>query len=143
VKKLALALAPLLLAACSHHSPATAIVTPSQSVAPAPSACNATLDRPVAKTFDDYDVDHDGSVSYDEYFCSALRKFNALDVDKDEFLEKSETKALGKWKNPADQNNDGKLSVVEYLWAAEQAFKRADKNGDHRLSRAEFPKELP
>ena len=84
-----------------------------------------------------WDPDHDGTLSLDEVKKAADARFDALDADHDGTLDKKE---LGRAVSAsdlkrADTDKDGTLDKTEYEAIATQRFQAADPDHDGTLER--------
>jgi EF hand domain-containing protein len=87
-----------------------------------------------------WDADHDGTLSLDEVKKAASARFDELDRDHDGTLDRRE---LGATMTPqefkrADTDADRTLDKQEYLAVVEKRFKAADKDGDGTLDKKEL-----
>ena len=87
-----------------------------------------------------WDADHDGTLSLEEVRKAAAARFEALDRDHHGTLDRKE---LGATMSPkefreADADNDGTLDKNEYLAAVDKRFAAADKNHDGKLDKSEL-----
>jgi Ca2+-binding EF-hand superfamily protein len=87
------------------------------------------------------DLDHDGSISLDEFQQDVLRSWRALDVDRDGYVSLKELIAATgsdartrERLRQADTDHDGRLSFKEVVAARMRFFDEADANHDDRLS---------
>ncbi len=87
-----------------------------------------------------WDPDHDGTLSLDEVKKAADARFDALDADHDGTLDKKE---LGRAVSAsdlkrADTDKDGTLDKTEYEAIATQRFQAADPDHDGTLDKKEL-----
>ncbi len=105
-------------------------------VAPPTQAASVNIDGFIRQ----WDADHDGTLSLDEINKAARARFDTLDRDHDESLDRRE---LGATVGPrelrqADVDKDGTLDKNEYLTMVEKRFQAADKNRDGKLDKKEL-----
>jgi hypothetical protein len=87
-----------------------------------------------------WDADHDGTLSLDEVKKAASARFDALDRNHDGSLGRRElggTITMQEFAR-ADTNKDRKLDKNEYLAMVEKLFQAADKDHDGTLDKKEL-----
>ena len=87
-----------------------------------------------------WDADHDGTLSLDEVKKAASERFDALDRDHDGTLDRRELGATvtARQFRQADVDKHGTLDKNEYLALVERLFRAADKDHDGTLDRKEL-----
>jgi Ca2+-binding EF-hand superfamily protein len=87
-----------------------------------------------------WDTDHDGTLSADEVKKAADARFDALDGDHDNTLDRKELRGIvaGKDLAKADGDKDGTLDKAEYEAVAAERFKAADPDNDGTIDKKEL-----
>ena len=87
-----------------------------------------------------WDPDHDGTMSLDEVKKAADARFDALDTDHEGTLDKKEMRRVVSAKEmaKADPDKDGTLDKTEYEAIAADRFKAADTDNDGTLDKKEL-----
>jgi Ca2+-binding EF-hand superfamily protein len=87
-----------------------------------------------------WDPDHDGTMSLDEVKKAADARFDALDTDHEGTLDKKEMRRVvtAKEMSKADGDKDGTLDKAEYEAIAADRFKAADTDNDGTLDKKEM-----
>jgi Ca2+-binding EF-hand superfamily protein len=87
-----------------------------------------------------WDTDHDGTLSADEVKKAADARFDALDGDHDNTLDRKELRGIvaGKDLTKADGDKDGTLDKAEYEAVAADRFKAADPDNDGTIDKKEL-----
>jgi Ca2+-binding EF-hand superfamily protein len=87
-----------------------------------------------------WDTDHDGTLTVDEVKKAADVRFDALDGDHDGTLDRKELRGIvaGKDLTKADGDKDGTLDKTEYEALAAERFKAADPDHDGTLDKKEL-----
>jgi Ca2+-binding EF-hand superfamily protein len=87
-----------------------------------------------------WDPDHDGTMSLDEVKKAADARFDALDTDHEGTLDKKELRRVvpAKEMTKADGDKDGTLDKTEYEAIAADRFKAADTDNDGTLDKKEM-----
>jgi EF hand domain-containing protein len=87
-----------------------------------------------------WDTDHDGTLSADEVKKAADARFDALDGDHDNTLDRKELRGIvaGKDLTKADGDKDGTLDKAEYEAVAAERFKAADPDNDGTIDKKEL-----
>ena len=87
-----------------------------------------------------WDTDHDGTLSADEVKKAADARFDALDGDHDKTLDRKELRGIvaGKDLTKADGDKDGTLDKTEYEAVAADRFKAADPDNDGTIDKKEL-----
>jgi Ca2+-binding EF-hand superfamily protein len=114
---------------------ALALIGPAFVAAPT-QAAGITAERFIQE----WDADHDGTLSLDEVKKAAVARFEALDRDHRGTLSRKELGATMSAKEfrEADGDKDGTLDKNEYLAAVEKLFAAADKNHDGKLDKKQL-----
>ena len=87
-----------------------------------------------------WDPDHDGTLSLDEVKKAADARFDALDTDHEGTLDKKETARVltARELSKADKDKDGTLDKAEYETIAADRFQAADTDHDGTLDKKEL-----
>jgi Ca2+-binding EF-hand superfamily protein len=87
-----------------------------------------------------WDPDHDGTMSLDEVKKAADARFDALDTDHEGTLDKKELRRVvpAKDMTKADKDNDATLDKAEYEAIAAERFQAADTDHDGTLDKKEL-----
>jgi Ca2+-binding EF-hand superfamily protein len=87
-----------------------------------------------------WDPDHDGTMSLDEVKKAADARFDALDTDHEGTLDKKEFHRIvpAKEMTKADKDNDATLDKAEYAAIAAERFQAADTDHDGTLDKKEM-----
>ncbi len=87
-----------------------------------------------------WDPDHDGTLSLDEAKKAADARFDALDTDHEGTLDKKELRRIvtAKEITKADKDKDGTLDKPEYEAIAADRFQAADTDHDGTLDKKEL-----
>jgi Ca2+-binding EF-hand superfamily protein len=87
-----------------------------------------------------WDTDHDGTLSVDEVKKAADARFDALDGDHDKTLDRKELRGIVARKDltKADGDKDGTLDKAEYEAVAAERFKAADPDNDGTIDKKEL-----
>jgi Ca2+-binding EF-hand superfamily protein len=87
-----------------------------------------------------WDPDHDGTLSLDEIKKAADAHFDALDTDHDGTLDKKELRGIVSAKEftKTDTDKDGTLDKTEYEAIAAERFQAADPDHDGTLDKKEL-----
>jgi Ca2+-binding EF-hand superfamily protein len=87
-----------------------------------------------------WNPDHDGTMSLDEVKKAADARFDALDTDHEGTLDKKEMRRVvsAKEMSKADGDKDGTLDKAEYEAIAADRFKAADTDNDGTLDKKEM-----
>jgi Ca2+-binding EF-hand superfamily protein len=87
-----------------------------------------------------WDADHDGTLSLDEIKKAASGSFDALDRNHDGKLTRGQVSGMFSFRefHRADRDNDGRLDKNEFLAVVEQRFLAADKDHDGTLDKKEL-----
>jgi Ca2+-binding EF-hand superfamily protein len=87
-----------------------------------------------------WDPDHDGTLSLDEVKKAADARFDALDTDHDGTLDKKELRGVLSAQDviKADPDKDGTLDKAEYEAIAANRFQAADPDHDGTLDKKEL-----
>ena len=87
-----------------------------------------------------WDPDHDGTMSLDEVKKAADARFDALDTDHEGTLDKKELRRVvpAKEMTKADKDNDATLDKAEYAAIAAERFQAADTDHDGTLDKKEL-----
>jgi hypothetical protein len=86
------------------------------------------------------DVDHDGTLNWNEVSAAASKKFTALDLDRDGALNSMELTGIMTREQfaTAETDKDATLSRTEYLAYAKKLFQKADTDNDGTLNSSEL-----
>ena len=125
-----------MLAPAARIAIAALVLAGGTFVATAPRAAGVSADKFIQQ----WDADHDGTLSLEEIRRAASAKFDALDRDHDGTLDRRElgaTLSVRELRN-ADLAKDRKLDKTEYLGIVEKRFHAADANHDGKLDRKEL-----
>ncbi len=94
--------------------------------------------------FENLDLDKSGDITKPELFESIRGRFDAIDLNDDGFVGKSEYVGYRKDGTSAeirfgqlDSNKDGRLDMTEFAAPGDWRFDRIDRNLDGRISRPE------
>ncbi len=87
-----------------------------------------------------WDPDHDGTLSLDEMKKAADARFDALDTDHEGTLDKKELRRIvpAKGITKADKDKDGTLDKAEYEAVAADRFQATDTDHDGTLDKKEL-----
>ena len=87
-----------------------------------------------------WDPDHDGTLSLDEVKKAADARFDALDTDHEGTLDKKEMARIvaAKEMTKADKDKDGTLDKAEYEAIVADRFQAADTDHDGTLDKKEL-----
>lgn len=86
-----------------------------------------------------HDLDHDGTLDLAETKRAAALRYDAVNPDLDDALDRKEARRLPKGVfQQADGDHNGQVSKAEYLALVERRFQAADPDGDGTLDRAEL-----
>src|SRR5262245_56687604 len=87
-----------------------------------------------------WDPDHDGTMSLDEVKKAAYARFDALDTDHEGTIDKKELRGIvsAKEMTKADKDNDATLDKAEYAAIAAERFQAADPDHDGTLDKKEL-----
>jgi len=87
-----------------------------------------------------WDPDHDGTMSLDEVKKAADARFDTLDTDHEGTLDKKELRRIvpAKEMSKADPDKDGTLDKTEYEAIAAERFQAADTDNDGTLDKKEL-----
>jgi Ca2+-binding EF-hand superfamily protein len=87
-----------------------------------------------------WDTDHDGTLSLDEIKTAAIGRFEALDRKRKGRLSRSQLAGVLRFQQfrKADKDRDGTLDQGEFLSVIEDLFQAADKDHDGTLDKKEL-----
>ena len=87
-----------------------------------------------------WDTDHDGTLSVDEIKKSALARFEALDRNHKGRLNRNQLGGVLTFQQfrQADKDKDGTLDKNEFLSVVDKLFQAADKDHDGTLEKTEL-----
>jgi len=87
-----------------------------------------------------WDTDHDGTLSVDEIKKAALARFEALDRNHKGRLSRNQLAGALTFQQfrQADKDKDGTLDKDEFLSVVEELFQAADKDHDGTLDKTEL-----
>jgi Ca2+-binding EF-hand superfamily protein len=106
-----------------------------------PLAGQVQAQRPNIDAFlQQWDTDHDGTLSVDEIKKAAVARFEELDRNHKGHLSRSQlagTLTLQQFRK-ADKNKDGTLDQDEFLSIFEELFQAADRDHDGTLDKTEL-----
>ena len=106
-------------------------------------AATDTTPNDQSRVISGIDTNHDGTVSLDEAKAAALKKFDALDTDKESTLDVSELTGIlsPEAVKKADRDKDMTLDKAEFLALVEVMFRLADHDHDGTLTAEELSSE--
>jgi len=106
-------------------------------------AATDTTPNDQSRVISGIDTNHDGTVSLDEAKAAALKKFDALDTDKEGTLDVSELTGIlsPEAVKKADRDKDLTLDKAEFLALVEVMFRLADHDHDGTLTAEELSSE--
>jgi Ca2+-binding EF-hand superfamily protein len=101
----------------------------------------AQAQRPNVDAFlEQWDTDHDGTLSLDESKKAAVARFGELDRNHKDSLTRSQLAGIVSYRQfrQSDINKDGRLDKTEFLSLVEKLFQEADKDHDGTLDKQEL-----
>jgi hypothetical protein len=107
---------------------------------------SAPAGDPLRQSVQEWDANHDGVLTCEEWKQYVTRAFNTADTNRDGFLDAREFSSL-KQSSPVfrqadlgyfDDNRDGRLSRQEFIDKKSPLFARYDRNGDCRITAEEL-----
>jgi Ca2+-binding EF-hand superfamily protein len=109
----------------------------------APPVAQAQTKKPPASAdafLQQWDTDHDGTLTLDEVKKAADGRFDALDGDHDNTLDAKELRGIvtGQELTKADPDKDKTLDKTEYQAVVAQRFQAADPDHDGTLDKKEL-----
>lgn len=138
--------------ACSpRHHPRLRLWALAGAMALACLSAGPALAIPGAPTFEAWDQNKDGRVTFSEFRVAMVAQFKQVDKNQDKIvtvdealdmlpalvrgMAKPKVEEYIRWQ---DSNRDGKLSLAEVLAYCQTRFKNIDTNHDGYISQAEF-----